>query len=52
MLLYIINNDNQEFVKMNYGLPYKGSKNKLAQKIFELFPQKKNFMTCFVVVVP
>lgn len=32
---------------MNYGLPYKGSKNKLAQKIFELFPQKKNFYDLF-----
>ena len=32
---------------MNYGLPYKGSKNKLAPKIFELFPQKKNFYDLF-----
>ena len=32
---------------MNYGLPYKGSKNKLALKIFELFPQKKNFYDLF-----
>lgn len=32
---------------MKYGLPYKGSKNKLAQKIFELFPQKKNFYDLF-----
>ena len=32
---------------MSYGLPYKGSKNKLAPKIFELFPQKKNFYDLF-----
>ena len=32
---------------MNYGLPYKGSKNKLAPKLFELFPQKKNFYDLF-----
>lgn len=32
---------------MNYGLPYKGSKNKLAPKIFELFPQKQNFYDLF-----
>ena len=32
---------------MNYGLPYKGSKNKLAGKIFELFPRKKNFYDLF-----
>ena len=32
---------------MKYGLPYKGSKNKLAPKIFELFPQKKNFYDLF-----
>ena len=32
---------------MNYGLPYKGSKNKLASKIFELFPKRKNFYDLF-----
>lgn len=32
---------------MNYGLPYKGSKNKLAPKIFELFPKRKNFYDLF-----
>lgn len=32
---------------MNYGLPYKGSKNKLAPKIFELFPRRKNFYDLF-----
>ena len=32
---------------MKYGLPYKGSKNKLAPKIFELFPRKKNFYDLF-----
>ena len=46
-MLYIINNENQGVVKMKYGLPYKGSKNKLAPKIFELFPQKKNFYDLF-----
>lgn len=30
-----------------YGLPYKGSKNKLASKIFELFPNKENFYDLF-----
>ena len=33
--------------KMKYGMPYKGSKNKLAGKIFELFPRKKNFYDLF-----
>ena len=28
-------------------MPYKGSKNKLTAKIFELFPQKKNFYDLF-----
>ena len=32
---------------MKYGLPYKGSKNKLAPKIFELFPKRKNFYDLF-----
>lgn len=32
---------------MKYGLPYKGSKNKLASKIFELFPKRKNFYDLF-----
>ena len=32
---------------MNYGLPYKGSKNKLAPKIFKLFPRRKNFYDLF-----
>ena len=30
-----------------YGLPYKGSKNKLAVAINELFPKKKNFYDLF-----
>ena len=33
--------------KMKYGMPYKGSKNKLAGQIFELFPRKKNFYDLF-----
>lgn len=32
---------------MNYGLPYKGSKNKLAEKINALFPKKKHFFDLF-----
>ena len=32
---------------MKYGLPYKGSKNRLAPKIFELFPKRKNFYDLF-----
>lgn len=32
---------------MKYGMPYKGSKNKLAGNIFELFPRKKNFYDLF-----
>ena len=32
---------------MRWGMPYKGSKNKLTAKIFELFPQKKNFYDLF-----
>ena len=32
---------------MKYGMPYKGSKNKLVGKIFELFPRKKNFYDLF-----
>ena len=32
---------------MKYGMPYKGSKNKLAGKIFESFPRKKNFYDLF-----
>ena len=32
---------------MKYGMPYKGSKNKLAGQIFELFPRKKNFYDLF-----
>lgn len=32
---------------MSYGLPYKGSKNKLAGQIFELFQPKKNFYDLF-----
>ena len=32
---------------MKYGMPYKGSKNKIAGKIFELFPRKKNFYDLF-----
>ena len=32
---------------MRWGMLYKGSKNKLTAKIFELFPQKKNFYDLF-----
>ena len=32
---------------MKYGMPYQGSKNKLAGQIFELFPRKKNFYDLF-----
>lgn len=32
---------------MKHGLPYKGSKNKLAPKIFEFFPKRKNFYDLF-----
>lgn len=32
---------------MKYGMPYKGSKNKLTEQIFELFPRKKNFYDLF-----
>ena len=34
-------------MNIGYGLPYKGSKNKLASKIFKLFPRKKNFYDLF-----
>lgn len=30
-----------------YGLPYKGSKTKLAAKIFEIFPTAENFYDLF-----
>ena len=32
---------------MKYGLPYQGSKNKLASRICELFPPRKNFYDLF-----
>ncbi len=32
---------------MNYGLPYKGSKNKLAERIVRLLPKKKNLVDLF-----
>ena len=32
---------------MKYGLPYKGSKNKLAERIVELFPKAENFYDLF-----
>ena len=32
---------------MSYGLPYKGSKNKLAERIVELFPKADNFYDLF-----
>lgn len=32
---------------MKYGLPYKGSKNKLAERIIDLFPQKENLYDLF-----
>lgn len=31
-----------------YGLPYKGSKDKIAEKICSLFPQKENFYDLFM----
>ena len=31
----------------NYGFPYKGSKNRLAEKIVELFPDAENFYDLF-----
>ena len=34
-------------MNISYGLPYKGSKNKLASRIFKLFPRKKNFYDLF-----
>ena len=30
-----------------FGLPYKGSKNKLARKIVDLFPNRKHFYDLF-----
>ena len=30
-----------------YGLPYKGSKSKIAAKIFECFPDAENFYDLF-----
>lgn len=32
---------------MNYGLPYKGSKNKLAERIVDLLPPRKHFYDLF-----
>ena len=32
---------------MNYGLPYKGSKNKIAEWVVSNFPQKDNFYDLF-----
>ena len=32
---------------MNYGLPYKGSKNKIAKWVCEQFPQRKHFYDLF-----
>ena len=32
---------------MKYGLPYKGSKNKLAERIVDLFPKADNFYDLF-----
>lgn len=32
---------------MKYGLPYKGSKNKLAERIIDLFPKKENLYDLF-----
>ena len=32
---------------MNYGLPYKGSKNRLAENILALFPKRKNLYDLF-----
>ena len=31
----------------NYGFPYKGSKNRLAEKIVKLFPDAENFYDLF-----
>lgn len=36
-----------EVVKINYGIPYKGSKNKIAKEIIELFPSAENFYDLF-----
>ena len=36
-----------EIGKMNYGLPYKGSKNKLATRIVDLLPRRKHFYDLF-----
>ena len=32
---------------MRYGLPYKGSKNRIIEKIIPLFPERKNFYDLF-----
>lgn len=32
---------------MNYGLPYKGSKNAIAEKVVSLFPKRKHFYDLF-----
>ena len=32
---------------MNYGIPYKGSKNKLAERLINLFPKADNFYDLF-----
>lgn len=32
---------------MNYGMPYKGSKNKLAERLINLFPKADNFYDLF-----
>lgn len=32
---------------MKYGLPYKGSKNKLAERIVRLFPRRTNLVDLF-----
>ena len=35
------------FDMKKYGLPYKGSKNKLAERILDIFPQKENLYDLF-----
>lgn len=32
---------------MRYGLPYKGSKNKIAERIVDFLPKAKNFYDLF-----
>lgn len=36
---------------MNYGLPYRGSKNKIAKDIIDRLPAEKCLLICSVAVV-